>query len=247
VLEKAVLLNPSNSGARSSLAQVLLARGQLDEAIQNYRTVLSAEPGNGGAYLNLGIVLQRKGRTGEALEHFTKGAHLCLPDADTRFNFGLALLETAHPVEAAAQFRAGLRLRPAESRMHYRLAVALSQQHKLQEAAIQYRETLRLAPEFADALSGLAWILASAPGAELRNGAEAVKLAERACGLSVDPEPSVLVTLAAAYAEAGDFSKAVEISKRARERALARGEQEYATRAEESTNLYAAGRCYRDK
>jgi Flp pilus assembly protein TadD len=56
----------------------------------------------------------------------------------------------------------------------------------------------------------LAWLLAACPNANFRNGAKAVEYAKKACELSGWKDASTLSTLAAAYAEAGDFDNAVK-------------------------------------
>jgi Flp pilus assembly protein TadD len=58
-------------------------------------------------------------------------------------------------------------------------------------------------------LNNLAWIRATDRSAELRDGAQAVKLAERCCKLSNYKMNGTLDTLAAAYAEAGRFDDAI--------------------------------------
>jgi hypothetical protein len=69
-------------------------------------------------------------------------------------------------------------------------------------------------------LDELAWLLATYPDSNSRDGAEAVGLAERACALTERRVPALLATLAAAYAETGDFSRGVAVG----EEALRRGQ-----------------------
>jgi len=64
-------------------------------------------------------------------------------------------------------------------------------------------------------LDEVAWLLATYPDSNSRDGAEAVRLAERACALSERRIPALLATLSAAYAEAGDFPRAVAIGEEA--------------------------------
>src|SRR4029077_10895960 len=64
-------------------------------------------------------------------------------------------------------------------------------------------------PESAVALDELAWVCATHPSQELRDGQEAVRLAEHACALTKRADPMLLATLATAYAETGNFGEAI--------------------------------------
>ena len=63
-------------------------------------------------------------------------------------------------------------------------------------------------------LNNLAWILAASADPQVRNGPEAVLLAERACKLTDYKKPLLVGTLAAAYAEAGRFPEAVATARK---------------------------------
>ena len=89
------------------------------------------------------------------------------------------------------------------------MAYALVTARQTPAAAAEFREVLRLDPKNLDGLNSLAWIEAAHPDAKLRNGKEAVQLAETAAELRKD-DVSTLDTLAAAYAEAERFREAVE-------------------------------------
>jgi hypothetical protein len=75
-------------------------------------------------------------------------------------------------------------------------------------------------------LDELAWLLATYPEPDVRDGAEAVRLAERACTLTNRRVPAFLATLAAAYAETGDFSRGVAIGEEALKTSQALGDTE---------------------
>jgi twitching motility protein PilT len=79
----------------------------------------------------------------------------------------------------------------------------------------QCRDVLKKNPDSVDALNNLAWIMATNENAKLRNGREAVKCAERAFQVSQGKDPAILDTLAAAYAEVGEFPKAVAVARKA--------------------------------
>ncbi len=111
-------------------------------------------------------------------------------------------------------FAEALAADPEYPEAHISLALALADQGRLDEAIVHYQEAIRLNPDDPSAYNNLAWIRATHPDPELRNGAEAVRLAERACALWKDRDPNLLDTLAAAYAEAGRFPEAVERSRK---------------------------------
>ena len=111
---------------------------------------------------------------------------------------------------------------------------------------MQYRLALQLQPDQVQALNNLAWLLAASPADNLRDGAEAVRLAERACALSEQREPVFLGTLAAAYAEAGRFEDAIKAAEKARDTATAAGLKDVAERNSQLLSLYRAGKPVRD-
>ena len=146
--------------------------------------------------------------------------------------------------EAVREFQEQLRLQP-DAQAHYNLALARVMQGKLKEAGIHYELAIKLKPDWPTALNDLAWIRATAPQAELRDGAEAVRLAERACGLSGGKEARFLGTLDAAYAEAGRFNEAIRTAEKTRQLAVAAGEKEVAAAAEQRLALYRKKQPFR--
>src|SRR5206468_2326579 len=112
---------------------------------------------------------------------------------------------------------------------HYNLGIVLSGQGETDQAIDHYRQAITLRSEYAKALqispenmaalSNLAWLLATSADASLRNGSEAVALAERAESASSrsDGHATVLRIVAAAYAEVGRFAEAKETAQKALE------------------------------
>ncbi len=90
-----------------------------------------------------------------------------------------------------------------------------AQQEEARKALTERRELVRSRPDDVAALNDLAWTLATDPDSSMRSGAEAVATARRAAQLSKGQEPAILATLAAAYAEAGQFFEAVETARKA--------------------------------
>jgi TPR repeat protein len=65
------------------------------------------------------------------------------------------------------------------------------------------------------AFNKLAWLLATSGNSEIRDGSNAVFFAEKAAAATNRKDPAVLDTLAVAYAEAGQFEKAISTQREA--------------------------------
>ena len=112
------------------------------------------------------------------------------------------------------------------------------------QALAGFDELISQYPDYADAHRGRAYILATCPDPKLRNGKEALRSAKRACELTTWREMLAVSTLAAAYAEAGDFANAVVWQQKAQDLA-ARGGFQGSFEADRMT-LYKASKPYRE-
>ena len=107
--------------------------------------------------------------------------------------------------EALDHYRRALALRPDNVEARGNLAQLLSRQGRSAEAVAEFDQVLAVSAEDPQALSGLAWIRATAADAALRNPGQAIQLAERAAALTRRRDLAALDALAAAYAAAGRF------------------------------------------
>ena len=121
--------------------------------------------------------------------------------------------------------------------------VSLGNQH-FPDAIKHYQRVLELDMNSIPALNDLALLRATASDPQLRNGKEAVLLAERACQLTQYKVPFLVGTLAAAYAEVGRFNDAIATAEKARTLALAQGQKEIAAKNEQLLELYKSGQAY---
>jgi Flp pilus assembly protein TadD len=216
----------------------------LEEAIVQFQAAVQAAPEKADAHFNLAAALNAKGDFAGAATYFAEACRLRPEDVEAREKLGLALLYQGKMAEAVPQFRALLRMR-LDARTHYHLGLALDSLGQPEAAHPHYREAVRLSPNTPLYLNDLAWLLATNPKPELRDGAEAVRLAERACELSDGKEARFWGTLDAAYAEAGRFADAISTAIKARDLALVAGQTDIAQRAEQRLALYRSGKPYR--
>jgi hypothetical protein len=161
-------------------------------------------------------------------------------------NLGTALTGMGRIEEGLAALNEALRLRPNLISARCAMADALSRQGKARESLAQLRVALRYQPDLPDVLNNVAWTLATNPDPGIRNGAEAVRLAEHACDLTHYERTIFIGTLAAAYAEAGRFDEAIRTAERACASATAARETGLAGKNRQLLELYRARKPYRE-
>jgi tetratricopeptide (TPR) repeat protein len=103
-----------------------------------------------------------------------------------------------------------------------------------------------LGEEDPNMLNGIAWLLATSPRADLRNGTKAIEYATRACELTKWKNANIIDTLAAAYAEVGDFDSAVKWQKEAINLLTEKEPSNWQAEFEERLKLYQSGKPYRE-
>ena len=125
------------------------------------------------------------------------------------------------------------------------LGEALYFRGEVDQALAHFQEVMRLNPPLG--LAGVAWVMATTSDPKFLHGAKAVELAKLANQMTSYQQPEPLDALAAAYAEAGNFSEAISTAQRAAELARASGRADLAREIQQRLALYRQGRPYRDE
>jgi len=212
---EALRLKPDFADAHYNLGVLDARKGKVDDAMFHYAEALRFKPQFAEAHYNLGLLLAQKGKTDEAISHFAAALKLQPDDADTHSSLGMGLAAKGNFDQAIDHLQQAIRLKPDSNEARLKLAAFLFQRGRVAEAVAHYRELARRQPDRVELLNNLSWILATHRDGKIRNGVEAVQLAERACALSGEKASSFLDTLAAAYAEGGRFDDAVTAIKKA--------------------------------
>jgi len=239
--QKALQIKPGSAETHYNLGNALLQKGNVDEAIVHYQMALQIKPDNTEAHNSLGGALLQKGKVDEAIPHFQKALQIKPDNAEACYNLGSALLQKGKVDEAIPHFQRALQIKPDNAEACYNLGNALLQKGRADEAITHYQKALQIKPNYLEVQNNLAWVLAVAPQALLRNGRQAVELALQANQLAGGENPIILRTLAAAYAEAGQFPEAVETAQRALQLAETQSNTALANAIRSQMKFYQAG------
>jgi tetratricopeptide (TPR) repeat protein len=207
---------------------------------------LAVTSNNDVAENNLGIVYLQKGKLDAAISLLQAAVDLRADNSPAQENLAKALLQKGQVSEALLHYRKLLELQPDNMEVHNIVGTVLIQQGRISEAVEEWQKVLLIQPDNGNALSNLAWVFATCPDDTLRDGAQAVQLAEQALRISGSRIPVLFRTLAAAYAEKGMFSQAIETAQRGVELANSQGNSGLAAALQGNIALYQLGRPLRD-
>jgi tetratricopeptide (TPR) repeat protein len=205
---------------------------------------LSCTDGNYLVHNTLGCLLAEKGQFEKAIPYFEQALEIS-PNFDvTYFNLGVTFCLQGQFDKAIPYFEKALEINPNNAVMHCTLGDVFAKRGQFGKALLHFEKSLGINPNYAEAQNNLARILATCPDATLRDGKRAVELARSADRLSGGTRAPILNTLAAAYAEAGQYPEAVATAQRALD--LAAGQESAAEGIRMRLRLYEAGVPYHE-
>lgn len=232
-------------------AQAYLLRGTcyleqqaLEPADEDFSTAIRLNPNDARAFSRRATCRLRAGNVAEAVNDFSAAIRIH-SDVRDLVGRGVAHWNLAQLDQADDDLSQAIQREPNADDVfdtYYKRALVRVDLKRFPDAARDFAAALQRAPADAvEVVASYAWLLATAPEPALRDGQQAVVLAQRACALASTAEH--LDILAAAYAEAGEFSDAVATAKQAVQQAEDDTlKDEYASRLK----LYQQNRPYRE-
>jgi len=239
-------MQPDFWDAEYNLGIALLSKGQVDEAIAHCSNAVRIAPNDPDAQVALGNALLQKERIDDAIVHYQKALSMRPDYFLAHHSLGHAFLEKGEIDAAISHCRAALLIQSENADAHTNLAIALDEKGQTAEAIQHYNKALEISPRSVSALTNLAWLLATCSNASFRNGTKAIELAGEADQLSGGTNTLVLRALAAAYAESGQFGKAIEIARAAMQLARTQGDNSLAGALQQEIALYELALPYRE-
>jgi Flp pilus assembly protein TadD len=211
----ALRLDPKNSRAAHDLGVAFARAGKSDEALKQYRIAEERDPRGAQIHYSLGLLLTQMGRPGEAKAEYNTVLKFHADWPSAHFRLGELFAMEGQYTEAAAHLSEAVTMQREVWLWHAFLGFALHESGNTAKADEHYRQVDRLEPDWRPILNRDAWELATSPDSLNRNGKSALLKARVLNQASSNGEARFLDTLGAAYAEVGDFTRAVESAKAA--------------------------------
>lgn len=247
-LDMASMIAPDNLSIVLLRATYFMDLGQPEKALVDLDRIIKSRTDAGVSVPELlrmkGLLLQEMGRSKEArtmIEEY-------LTDQPEDWDMALllaALYNDAKLPEKALEIYTSLLDNEDADRADIFRGRADAYLHlgKHAEAVADYERAIKESKDDSGSLNNLAWVLSTSPDDKVRNGKRAIELATEACELTDFQAAHILSTLAAAYAETGDFESALNWIKKAQ--AISESEEEQKALADERAS-YEAGKPTRE-
>ncbi|MBI4717731.1 MAG: sulfatase-like hydrolase/transferase [Planctomycetes bacterium] len=229
----------------TGLGEALRSDGKPQEAMVFLEKALAANADWEPAHRGLASALSQLGRLADALPHWQRCAELNPNSTQVLTNLGGAYLGLGRTKEALPPLQKARRLDPTNEFTYRALWPALARLGQRKDAVLALREGVKHVPGSAELRVALAWLLATTPGTSVPEREEAVALAAAACAAERE-NARYSDVLAAAYAAAGKFPKALEEVHRAAQLAATQGRHDLLRTIEARTQLYQQGKAYQE-
>lgn len=244
-------LQPGNLLALVHRADAYLSSKQYAEALVDVEVVLKRQPALVVAHALRAQILASMERLPEAIEEMEKLAAAVPNDSEYKMQLALYYLVAEDPQKAIETYSKVL-TNEADNYLALRSrgdAYLNIGDHA--DAVADFGKALAIKPEDSSLLNNYAWVLATSPEDKVRDGKRAIELATKAAELTKFEKPHILSTLAAAYAESGDFESAKKWSKKAVEtrdsESTEEAAKEMAAQLSKELESYEANKPWRER
>jgi tetratricopeptide (TPR) repeat protein len=242
-LSKAIELAPSLPFAYLQRGRLYLRLGKGQEALNDLNKVLALVRPTAELLLMRAAAYQTLGNEEKALKDVEAALKLKPDDANTLLQVGTFYYSAKKTAKAIEVFTTVIAKSPKNASAYAGRADAYLQAGEHAKATADYAESLKHEADNTHVLNNLSWVLSTSPDDKVRDGRRAIELAKKACELTEYKEAYILSTLAAGYAETGDFEMAIKWSKKAVEL----GEGSIKDNLKKELESYLAKKPWREK
>jgi tetratricopeptide (TPR) repeat protein len=215
--------------------------GKTAEALSDFSRALQLNRNYANTWFNRAELLSDRGEYGRAVGDYAEAIRLSSKEAAFYNGRGRAYARIGRVREAMQDLNVAIRLDPDNAQAYVIRAELYAAGRDWARAAEDYRDAIQMDDKLGAAYQGAAWIMATCPDERYRNEELALTAAQKALELDGDKDPRYIETLAAAYANAGQYDSAVAILQTH----LDKMPRQYAAIAQARIQLYKSERPYR--
>ncbi len=209
---EAIKIDPKEQHVYWNRAALYKQLKEYDLALRDYSEAIKIDPKEQHVYWNRAELYKQQKEYDLALRDYSEAIKIDPEGHQVYWNRAELYKQQKEYDLALADINKAIELNP--SSMYYKVRGSVYYMKKQYDSAIQeYVKAIKLDNNYAAAYNSLAWLLATCTDKKYRNGLKAIEYAKKAVDL--DPESQMFDTLAAAYAEAGDFDMALKSQEKA--------------------------------
>ena len=237
---EAARLAPDLPVVRLNLGLALNRMGDARAALDQLAEAVRLDPRLAGAHFAMGTLYERSGRDQEAIRRYTLAATHDPGHAEAHLRLADTLRRNGRIEASLAPYRSVIELEPDRREARFGEALALVRLARHPEALQRLRAAMDLHPDETAFPLAVARLLAASPDPRVRDGTEALALAQAV--EATLKTTAVAETMAMALAELGRFGEAVEWQRAAMAGAAAAGQAGASQRMAVNLALYRLGR-----
>lgn len=212
--DSAIGIDPKSTLAYEQRAYVHRRKDETDKAIADYTEAIRLEPERAETYRSRAILLNKAHRPDEAIADFAEAIRLNSKDQISLEQLAIAYERKDDPERTIVDFSAIIDRYPSRKAYEYR-ARAYAKKGDYVSAMADFKQARQMDGDGLNWGKGLPWLLSTCPDALFRNGKEAIAEAIKDCQAAHWNSWNCVDTLAAAYAEDGDFEQAIRFEQEA--------------------------------
>jgi tetratricopeptide (TPR) repeat protein len=235
--------NPQDARYYVMRAVVWQEKDDLDLAMKDLDQAIALQPQDANIWMERGSTWDLKKEYEKAINDYNEAIRLDPKNPLAYENRGITWNNKKEYDKAIKDMNEAIRLAPENGSPICNRGVVWRDKKEFAKAFADFEKAVRLEPKTDWILDNYAWLLATCSEDKVRDGKKALEVAKEVCELTDWQKPGILLTLAAACAETGEFKEAVKWQKKALDTGELSKDKE--AEARKRLKLYENGKPYR--